>query len=336
MEKIKIPNTASCEGIFKPQTETVATSREVLNSVRAIKILLFYKFVEMKDPERFVEEHGRFCEDLGIKGKILVAKEGINGSVSGTMEQVEKYKTELWRKKEFEDIVFKEEEGLEHPFERMVVRTRDYIINIGKDVDLNKKGRYIKSDELVKLYESGEDFVIVDGRNNYESEIGKFKGAVTPNIENFREFDKVVEQLRGFENKKIVTYCTGGIRCEKASAMLVENGFHNVYQLEGGVITFCQNFPNTFWEGSCFVFDKRLVSKVGQETRPITKCRHCLKESDFYRNCRNKECDELMIVCDSCDSEMRGCCSEECFGKVESSFKEKEIKNRGKYSKENP
>ncbi len=297
------------------------------------KVLLFYKFVELEDADFFRVSHQRFCDSLGIKGKVLVAHEGINGSVSGTHEQMEQYKANLRGIEEFKDVVFKEEDCLDDPFDKMIVKVRENVINIGRKVDLGKKGKYISPDELVNLYESGEEFLIVDGRNNYESKIGKFKDAITPDVDTFREFDKVVEMLRGNEDKKIVTYCTGGIRCEKASAMLIENGFNNVYQLEGGVITFCQKHPETFWEGSCFVFDKRLVSKVGQKNSPITRCDGCDCECDFYRNCNNVKCNKLFIICDECVEESKGCCSDSCLEKLKEFYREKEIANRGKITK---
>ncbi len=280
-----------------------------------VKILLFYKFVPIENTEKFASEHLRFCKILGVFGKILIANEGINGSVSGTSEQTERYKEELRKDERFSDIVFKEESGLTHPFKKMFVRIKKEIIRFDRPVDLSKKGRYISPKEFLQLYENkdNEEIIILDTRNDYESRVGKFRGAVTPKIENFRDFPSVVEELADKKNVKIVTYCTGGIRCEKASAYLVEQGFTNVWQLEGGIITFVQQFPNTVWEGKCFVFDKRTMSDLNSDGRPITNCDGCSIECDLFRNCTNLKCNARIMLCIPCVERLQGCCSQKCF-----------------------
>ncbi len=275
-----------------------------------IHILLFYKYAEIENPEKFAKSHLEFCKQIGVLGKVLVAHEGINGSISGTKEQVERYKEDLRKDKRFSDIVFKEDIGLMHPFTRMAVRIKNEIIALKAKVDMKNKGKYISPEEFLKLYEDGEDVIILDARNNYESRVGKFKRAITPDIEVFREFPKVAEILADKKDKKIITYCTGGIRCEKASAYLKEHGFKNVYQLEGGIVSFCKKFPNSVWEGTCFVFDKRMLSN---EIGGIAgKCEICDADCDLYRNCKNFSCDKLTLICLGCEKKMNGCCSIKC------------------------
>lgn len=280
-----------------------------------VQILLFYKFVEVENPSEFRERHLEFCRELGIRGKVLVATEGINGSVSGTKEQTEAYKKELTSDAKFADVEFKEEEGLFHPFNKMVVKVKKEIIRLDKELDMTKRGEYITPKEMLDIYERGEDVLILDTRNDYEFEVGHFKDAVKSPIGTFREFPEFVSKLEKFKEKPVVMYCTGGIRCEKASAYMIEQGFKNVKQLHGGVIKFCQEFPNTVWEGSCFVFDDRLTSNVGQKDE-LNKCLHCKTDCDLMRNCKNSKCNKMIFICPSCRNEMHNCCSKYCMKKI--------------------
>lgn len=300
-----------------------------------IHILLFYKFQQIEDPEYFARNHKRHCKKLGIMGKVLVAKEGVNGSVSGTKEQVEKYKKFVWSIKGFEDVWFKEELAFKHPFTKMVVRVRKEIVALDKNVDIRKKGRYISPKEFLEIYENMEknkdennEIIILDARNYYEYDLGRFKNAINPNIKTFREFPDFVESFKENKDKKVVIYCTGGIRCEKASAYMSERGFSNVYQLEGGIINFCQQFPNTIWEGKCFVFDKRLMTDLNQKNKPITKCKNCGEICDLYKNCKNVYCDKLVIICAKCQEKLHGCCSKKCLNEFQGYAKERAVLKR--------
>ena len=276
-----------------------------------IHILLFYKFQSIKDVKYFVRQHKNFCKEFGILGKILVAKEGINGSISGTKEQVEEYKKFLWSLEGFEDIWFKEEIGINHPFNKMIVREREEIVSLHKSVDMTRKSKYITPEEFLEGC-NNEDVVILDARNDYEYKLGKFKGAVNPDIKTFRQFPEFVERFKDNKDKKIYIYCTGGIRCEKASLYMEDQGFKDVYQLHGGIINFCQDLPNTAWEGKCFVFDKRLMTDVSQGNSAISDCVSCGEKSDLQRNCKYVYCDELVIQCKNCQEKMHGCCSRNC------------------------
>ncbi len=280
----------------------------------SIRILLFYKYVPIDDPVKFKEQHLTTCKQLRLLGRIIVAPEGINGSVSGTEEQVTAYRRVLREDPRFRDITFKEDEGISHPFKKMMIKVKKEIVNFGVPVDLRNTGEQLTPQEFLELYSKNEDVVIVDARNEYETRVGKFKNALTMPIQTFREFPKeALEVLKEKKDKKIVMYCTGGIRCEKASAYLREQGFSNVSQLNGGILTFGKEFPDTVWEGTCFVFDKRLTSTINGEEKPITLCELCGVACDLYKNCANIPCDRYCVICISCEQAFGGCCSKRCF-----------------------
>ncbi|MDP3966302.1 MAG: rhodanese-related sulfurtransferase [archaeon] len=296
-------------------------------------VILFYKFVKISDPEKFVKEHLKFCKKLGLLGRVLVSKEGINGTVSGTKEKIEKYKDNLKKDEMFSDIVFKENSIIEMPFTKMKVKKRGEIVTFGEEVNLENTGEHIHPKILKRMYENekpGEDFIILDARNDYEYKVGKFKDAIHLNIKNFREFPKALEKIEHLKNKRIVTYCTGGIRCEKASAYMKENGFKNVMQLKDGIINYGKNFPDTYWEGKCFVFDKRLVSEINSKGDTISNCEVCTKPCDLCRNCRNLNCDRLFISCLNCQKELNGCCSKDCLVEFGKQCTEKALRKQGR------
>ncbi len=276
-----------------------------------INVLAFYKFVTLVKPQVVKKKLLAFCKSLDIRGRILLGTEGINGSVAGTFEQTEKFKTFLTSDESFADIVFKEQESISIPFRRMSVKIKDEIVRLGKKVDLSKMGTFVSPKEFLDVYNQ-KDVIILDTRNDYEWKVGKFKNALTLPIKTFREFPEAVEKLGIRKDAKIAMYCTGGIRCEKASAYMGEQGFTNVSQLQGGIITFGKELPDTAWEGSCFVFDKRLISDINSEHVPLTNCEHCETKCDLYRNCRQVDCDRYVILCPDCDIKLKGCCSEDC------------------------
>jgi UPF0176 protein len=279
------------------------------------RVLLYYKYVVVEDPEKFRDEHLSWCLNNNIKGRIFIAKEGINGTVSGKIPDIENYKAELKSYKIFEDIVFKEDEAADNAFLKMHIRIKNEIVNSNlKETSLANGGKRLSPDELLKLYESGKDFIIVDTRNWYESKIGKFKNAVTLPMNNFRQWPEAAESLKEFKEKTVVTYCTGGIRCEKASAYLVERGFKNVYQLDGGIINYTKKFPDTYWEGGIFVFDERRVVEPNSkdELKYISNCYFCGEPASYYINCHNLDCDRIIVSCHKCKVENDYCCSDEC------------------------
>jgi UPF0176 protein len=297
--------------------------------MKNIHIILFYKFTTIDNPEEFSKQHLKYCNKMGLLGKVLVAHEGINGSLSGSRDQIESYKEYMKSQKQFSEISFKEEISTFHPFKKMVVRVKKEIIRMDQDLDLEQTGKYITPKELIELYSSDEDFIVLDTRNNYESEVGKFKGAITPDIDSFRDFPKALEALKDKKSKKIITYCTGGIRCEKATAYMVQQGYKDVYQLKDGILNFCKEYPNTLWEGKCFVFDQRLLSHVDPESKIISNCSVCEEKSDRYVNCKYPDCDDLIVLCEKCGDMLSECCSQQCSDNYKEYLRQKAFKNQG-------
>jgi len=279
------------------------------------RVISFYKYVKVENPETIAKEHLNWCLENEIKGKVYLAKEGINGSVFGDEDATAKYKDHLRSFKIFEDVWFKGTSTDQIAFNKMYVRVKEEIVNSGLcDTDLDNTAPKLTPKQLLKFYEDGKDFVIVDARNWYESKIGKFKNAITPQITHFREWPKVVESLSEYKDKTIVTYCTGGIRCEKASAYMREHGFKDVYQIVGGILNYIQKFPDTYWEGGMFVFDDRKVIEPNtkEELKYTAQCHFCNKPTSYHINCHNLNCDKIIVCCNVCKVENEYCCSDEC------------------------
>jgi len=279
-----------------------------------MKNILFYKYIKIKDVINFRDSQFDMCKKLKLLGTILIAKEGINGSLSGKNKDVEKYKKYLKKDPRFLNISFKGGTVASHNFKRLSVRLRDEIVTSKFKVNLKNKAPYVKPRELRKWLDLKKDFVLVDARNYFESSIGKFKNSITPKIDTFRQFPKTIKELNKYKDKRIVTYCTGGIRCEKASAYLVENGFDDVYQLEGGILSYGKECGNSHWQGKCFVFDTRGAIDIDPKNNlePITPCIICKLPSAEYYNCNYVKCDERFIACADCVKKFENCCSKKC------------------------
>jgi UPF0176 protein len=277
-------------------------------------ILLYYCYTHIADPEQFREEHHLFCLSLNLRGRIIIAPEGLNGTVSGLREDCEKYMAAVKADARFSHTDFKIEEYPSHAFTKLHVRTKPEIVHSDLfHINPNQKtGKHLPPAEFKKM-KDGEDVVILDVRSNYEHEVGKFKNAVTLDIENFRDFPSKVAELEKYKGKKIITYCTGGIKCEKASAFLLENGFEDVYQLHGGIIKYAIEEGGEDFEGKCYVFDNRITADVNKVNPVvISKCHICGTVSDRMINCANAECNLHAPMCEACGWEMEGACSVEC------------------------
>lgn len=275
------------------------------------KTISFYKYIEIESPPELQEKLRTIAQNLSLTGRILIANEGVNGTISGQPQPLEEFKHLLKANALFSDLTFREQETPTIAHHKLVVRVRSEMVHFGENVNLQNTGIHLSPEELQHWYNHQEDFVIVDARNKYEHKVGKFKNALTLPIDTFREFPRAAaEHLQPYKNKKMVLYCTGGVRCEKASAYLKEQGFENVYQIEGGIINYVTQFPDSHWEGGLFVFDDRIVSDVGE---PITECTFCSIECERYHNCHNLDCDTLFIACPECVENMKTTCSEECW-----------------------
>ncbi len=221
----------------------------------------FYKYFDLEPSQDNREYFLDLMKKHELKGKIIISKEGINGAICGLKDNVNDFLEELRTYPGVEDLTWRETVSESQCYKRTLVKIREELVplGVGGVTPITKGGgKALKPEELKKWYDKGEDFVILDARNDYEYEVGKFKGALEPNVEKFRDFKERVEELEDYKDKKIVTYCTGGIRCEKASAYMKSKGFKDVYKLDGGIIEFLKlEDSDKYWDGKLFVFDKR-------------------------------------------------------------------------------
>jgi UPF0176 protein len=279
--------------------------------------LLYYCYSRIEDAEQFASNHLQFCKSLNLVGRIIVADEGLNGTVSGTVESCKIYMDTLHDDPRFSKIDFKIDDVEEPSFIKMHCRYKAEIVHSGlRDPGIinpeKKTGIHLEPADFVKMKDD-QDVVIVDVRSNYEHSIGRFKNAITFDIENFRDFPSMINELAQYKDKKIVTYCTGGIKCEKASALLLHEGFENVYQLHGGIIKYGKEAGGEDFEGKCYVFDNRVAVDVNTVNPVvISTCRNCGAHTTKMINCANPECNEHFTQCDDCGEKLDGACSEIC------------------------
>ena len=272
-------------------------------------ILSFYKYTPIDDPQRLKNYLKVLCDNHHILGRILIAKEGINGAVCARKQDIDEFKQALLRDELFSDLTFREQDNETNAYHKLVIKIRPEIVHFGDPTDMSNRGTPLPPETLQDWYDQKQDFVIVDARNEHEAKVGKFKDAIVMPIKTFREFPQASAQLISYKEKKIILYCTGGIRCEKASAYLKQQGFRDVYQLKGGIINYLTQYPHGYWEGGLFVFDDRLVAPAAT---PISTCSHCHTLCERYINCHNLQCDKLFICCTYCQEKMNYTCSEVC------------------------
>jgi UPF0176 protein len=274
------------------------------------RIITFYKYTSVPHPDKLRSGLLEFCTSNNILGRILIGEEGINGAICGRFEVIEEFKNWIHLDSSFSDLTFRQHDFNEQAYHKLVVRVRKEIVHFGKDVDITKTGKYVMPDELNKMLDDHEEVVLIDARNDYEAKAGKFKGAIVFPIKTFREFPEKAKELGKFKQKKIIMYCTGGIRCEKASAYMKQIGFSDVSHLKGGIIDYLDKYPKSHFKGNCFVFDDRLVADTGGE--PASECEICGTPTIVFINCHNLECDTLFICCEMCQKKMKKCCCTEC------------------------
>lgn len=275
---------------------------------------MYYCFAPVEDPELLQRQQLELCFSLNLRGRIIVAPEGINGTISGTPEAAYGYIKALKDDPRFAGTDFKIEDSDVHAFEKINVRVKPEIVHAGLPAvkPYEHTGTHLTPAEW-KAMKDQEDVVILDVRSNYEHKLGKFKNAITLDIENFREFPSKLDEIRHLKDKKVLTYCTGGIKCEKASAFLQEQGFENVYQLLGGIIRYGMEAGGEDFEGKCYVFDNRIAVDVNTvNPTVVSTCHVCGTPTDRMVNCANVECNIHTTICQECSEKLEGACSEEC------------------------
>ncbi len=275
-----------------------------------IFVLLYYKFIIVQNAKFEASQHKLVCQGIGLVGRILISEEGINGTVAGTRAQLKLYTDYMDAHPFFNSVKFKRSSSAKIPFPSLIVKYRPEIVTLGKKVDMQKTGKRLTPEQMHELFEAGEDMVVVDMRNNYEYEVGRFEGAIQPNTTKFYELPERIKNLKVDKNKKVVTYCTGGIRCEKATALLAEEGFSDVYQLEGGIVRYLEKYPDGYFKGKNFVFDDRMVTNINSQSgqKVLGNCAHCKIASDRYLDCAKPDCNQLFICCKDCHKLHKGLC----------------------------
>ena len=277
----------------------------------------FYRYVHIADPDALRDQLFADWSKMGVLGRIYLAHEGINSQMSIPTKNLEKFRAYLDEGEFFKDVPLKtavEDDG--KSFFKLTIKVREKILADGlndSEFDVTDVGQHLSAEEFNKAIEDGA--IVVDMRNHYESEVGHFEGAICPDVDTFREELPVVEKvLKGKEGEKILFYCTGGIRCEKASAYFKSKGFKDVNQLRGGIIDYAhqcqQQGLESKYKGKNFVFDERFGEKITEDV--ISECHQCGNACDTHTNCKNDACHLLFIQCADCDAKFSGCCTEKC------------------------
>ena len=271
------------------------------------QILLYYYYGELPDAEALTLQQKELCTALGLKGRILIGEEGINGTLEGETEATEQYIRVLTADSRFAGIQFKRSMGTGTAFAKLSVKYRREIVGaaLGDD-DFNPAtftAPYLSAEQLHEWIHSGKEFYIVDMRNAYEHESGHFDGSILPPMRHFRELPSLLPMLEHLKDKTVVTVCTGGVRCEKASGLLLKKDFREVYQLYGGIVTYMERYPNEDFRGKLYVFDGRIT--MGFETDSpahviVGRCKHCGVPSEHYVNDDGDPARPHFICCEDC------------------------------------
>lgn len=276
------------------------------------KILLYYKFAPISDPVAVKLWQKTLADSLNLRGRILVSKHGLNGTVGGDIDDLKAYIKATKQYPGFNDIVFKWSDGGREDFPRMSVKARRELVGFQNsedefEVDENGVvggGVHLKPQQVHELIEQyGDDVVFFDGRNAHEAKIGRFKDAIVPNTNTSRDFIAELESDKydDIKNKKVITYCTGGIRCEVISAMMKKRGFKDVYQIEGGIVKYGEAYGDDgLWEGSLRVFDDRMTVDFSDHAKVIGECSHCGGATNNFENCAWANCNDLVLICLNC------------------------------------
>lgn len=294
------------------------------------RVILYYNFVKITDPEQFCLNHKQFLQWLGLLGRVYIAQEGINGTLAGRTKDIEFYEAYLKGLPGFSQTEFKEEACHENPFVKLICKTRPEIVTLKTSVELDptrEKGKHLTPAQWKSVLDSQKDFVLIDVRNTYESKIGHFEGAICPEVENFYNFPEWLDKANLPKDKKVLMYCTGGIRCEKFSVLMEKKGFKEVYQLHGGIINYAQQIGDAHYRGKCFVFDDRLAVPVEKnQKQPVGQCEITGAPCDTYLNCANFDCNRLFICSPEGAKKYQGACSEKCMqAKHKRPFNENDI-----------
>lgn len=269
-------------------------------------VLLFYKYVTIDDPKALMEREREVCAGLGLKGRAIIAAEGVNATFCGTASSIQSYIRHMQNDSRFSDVDFKVTDSSCDVFPRLSIKVRPEIVTSQLPASIDPRtdtGAYLEPVELKRWFDEGKEFEIIDMRNDYEYSVGRFKGARASGMEAFKDLPKVAERHADLKEKTVLTVCTGGVRCEKASAYLKSQGFKDVYQLHGGIHRYMEAYPGQDFKGTLYTFDGRVTMNWGGEREIVGKCSHCGAQSERYADCLDDMCGAHFIVCDSCRDE---------------------------------
>lgn len=276
------------------------------------KVILYYKFVPVGDPAMTVRWQKELCQRLALKGRVIISKHGINGTLGGDIENLREYKREMNRSILFKGIMYKWSDASGDEFPKLSIKVRNELVSftVPEEIEVDEHGvknggKHLKPEALHQLVEERGDVVFFDGRNKYEAEIGRFKNAVVPETETSRDFVGEIESGKydDIKDKPVVTYCTGGIRCEILSALMKNRGFKEVYQIDGGIVKYGEKYgDHGLWEGNLHIFDGRMNHKFSDSAKDIGSCVHCASKTSNYENCANNICNKLVLVCNNCQT----------------------------------
>lgn len=275
------------------------------------KVILYYKFVPVNDPPMTLLWQRELCTNLNLKGRIIISPHGINGTLGGNIEDLKRYKREMNKSVVFKGITYKWSDGSGQDFPRLSVKVRDELVSFKKpdEIKVDEKGvvgggQHLKPKALHKLVkERGDEVVFFDGRNAYEAQVGRFKKAVVPDTKTTRDFVAEIEsgKFDHIKDKPVVTYCTGGIRCEVLSVLMKNRGFEDVYQLDGGIVKYGETYGDDgLWEGNLYIFDDRMTHKFSDKAVDIGECVHCKDKTSNFENCADVSCNRLVLICENC------------------------------------
>jgi len=276
------------------------------------RVLLYYGFTPISDPVAIRLWQIKLCQSLNLKGRIFIAPTGINGTVGGDIEDLRNYVQQTRSYPGFKKIGFKWSQGTGDEFPKLRVQLKDELVAFGNPEEIKVSesgviggGQHLRPEQVHELVESrGGDVVFFDGRNKYEAQIGKFKNAIVPDVESSHEFVREIESGKydHLKEKPVVTYCTGGIRCEILSVVMKNRGFREVYQMDGGIVKYGEKYGDDgLWEGSLYTFDSRMAIDFSTKTKVIGECEICQGPSKIFRNCRTETCHDLILLCDPCN-----------------------------------
>lgn len=273
------------------------------------KILLYYKFVPVPDPESVMFWQRSLCESLDLQGRIIVSKHGINGTLGGHIDSARRYVRAMNKHSRFKGIEYKWSEGAGDDFPRLSVKVRNELVTLGADEEFDPydAGIGLRPEQWHKLLSEHPEMPVLDARNAYESDIGKFRGAITPPINAFREIKATLAEMP--KDQPVATYCTGDVRCEYLSAYMKHLGFQEVYHLDGGIVKYGERFRDRgLWEGKCYVFDRRKHVAFTPDTEDIGVCVYCEARSSRQIECRGGGCQSQLVVCEACADRPRPEC----------------------------